>query len=375
MPYYDIQEIKRRLPLNELLVKLSLFEKVPRNGTYPCPIHQERNGKSFSLFEKKGEPLFKCHGKCGFRGGDGVTLIKQLHNCDKQAAIAHYAELAGVSPDTRRIATRRLSLSPVRSPRHGTEFSHNPIPDGIRKIYEEGIRYLQGSVEDRHEIALLRGWPIQLVDFLSWNEGISMPLCYGKRCIAFPVFSPIPKYQMVGFHARLAPLSASERPSWVYMPNQKVGGQRTAALPYIIGGSDFQSARLLVIQGGQWDTLTFGYAAGWIGDGLSLPKGVCLLGMRGDTSEKVFLNAYSSIWPAKPTVILMPDADESGSKWEDGDDSFAERLRGKGARVVIVHNSPYKDFNELYRTRGCSREDIALLISQHGFSIGLGVAA
>ena len=97
--------------------------------------------------------------------------------------------------------------------------------------------------------------------------------------------------------------------------------------------------------------------------------------MRGDTSEKVFLNAYSSIWPAKPTVILMPDADESGSKWEDGDDSFAERLRSKGARVVIVHNRPYKDFNDLYRTRGCSREDIALLISQHGFSIGLGVAA
>jgi hypothetical protein len=77
MPYYNIQEIKRLLPLNELLVKLNLFEKVPRNGTYPCPIHQERNGKSFSLFEEKGEPLFKCHGKCDF-GGDGVTLIKRI---------------------------------------------------------------------------------------------------------------------------------------------------------------------------------------------------------------------------------------------------------------------------------------------------------
>lgn len=48
-----------------------------RYGTQPCPLHNEKSGKSFSV--RKDDELWNCFGKCG-KGGDAITLVSEAQN-------------------------------------------------------------------------------------------------------------------------------------------------------------------------------------------------------------------------------------------------------------------------------------------------------
>lgn len=126
---------------------------------------------------------------------------------------------------------------------------------------------------------------------------------------------------------------------------------------------------MLIITGGQWDALTFAFAAGWLGYRCAWPPGVCVIGLRGDASSNVFLRHYAPYWPAAANCLLLPDNDASGARWMEGADSFAHRLAARCRKVSVVKCGGHKDFNDLYRASGISPWEIAEFLASHGMPI------
>lgn len=113
----SIAACKERLPLPDLLVRLGLFERPPRAGNHPCPLHAERKGAAFGLHPKNKGWVWNCHGKCA-TGGDELTLLQVFCGFSTAAAIKAYETLAGIThntgfavPQARRPAPKNLPLS------------------------------------------------------------------------------------------------------------------------------------------------------------------------------------------------------------------------------------------------------------------------
>ena len=109
----------------------------------------------------------------------------------------------------------------------------------------------------------------------------------------------------IGFHCRLKPSARDEKASWRFVPNEQEHQQTTPALPFIIGGSWFDTARLLIITEGQWDSLTFALAAGWLGEGCIWPERVCIIGIRGAQGVNPFLQLLQAILAGKCRLPIV----------------------------------------------------------------------
>ena len=180
----------------------------------------------------------------------------------------------------------------------------------------------------------------------------------------------------IGFHCRLQAPSGPKHATWRFVPNDAGHGQSTPALPFIIGGSWFHTARLLIIAEGQWDALTFALAAGWLGEGCTWPRGVCVLGIRGASGTRAFLDAYAQFWPPRADCLLLPDGDGAGGRWFQGDDSFAKQLSLLCNKVAVVDCGAHKDFNDLYRAETANAQPTShALLDAHGMAMESGVAA
>jgi hypothetical protein len=247
----------------------------------------------------------------------------------------------------------------------------NAIPDFALAQWSEGIDYLFSNPIVTEELGLSRGWPTDFTFHAIETGLISMPRYGAVRGIAFQVVAPeIEKGRMVkkliGYHIRLGGRLQGERPAWRYVPNESRHGQRTPALPMILG--DFESAKLLVITEGEWDALTFGLAARWLGEGCDWPKGIGLIGIRGASSVNVFLRYYRPFWPVGVNCLVVADADQAGRRWYSGTDSFATKLSAISRKVAVVDCAPHKDFNELYWRASLSSDDIAELLASCGMA-------
>jgi hypothetical protein len=378
---YDLPAIRRNLPLPSLLVRLGLFEFEPTEGVYKCPLHDERVGKSFSISRKNSGWVAKCHGgKCGFAGDEFDLIQRFFCLSSRRDAFVKGAELTGVSLGTSsydpcKTLPRRVTSPPCEPSRYA---DLPPMPDDVREIWNEGSAYLESHPELVSELAQWRGWPVKWAQHLVKSGDIGYPMCYGERRFAIPVYAPsldptdtLP-IKMIGFHARLNSKKEGERASWVFMPNSKIYGQTTPPMPYIIGAWNLSNARLLVILGGQWDAMTFAFAAEWRGDGCSIPDGVCVIGIRGDKNTNVFLEAYGLMLPRGCNVLLIPDNDESGREWferTDGNKPFAKQLSTLGCKVAVVTTHPHKDFNDFYKASSVGPEIISELLADNGMAL------
>jgi hypothetical protein len=247
------------------------------------------------------------------------------------------------------------------------------------EAWMEGVNHLGRSRDCMEALAQFRGWPMAWARHLVDGGAISMPFHRGRRTIAFLVEAPEGggggmTMRKVGFHCRLKPRPGEEKAGWRFVPNAKEHGQSTPALPFILGGSSFDSARLLVITGGQWDALTFAFAAGWLGEGCQWPEGACVIGIRGDSSTNVFLRYYARFWPASANCLLLPDADLSGGKWVQAPDSFAKRLSARCRKVAVVTFGSHKDFNDLHRGGNVTPGMITGILAAHGMAMEEEVA-
>lgn len=253
-------------------VAAALFPNWEPKGSCRAP-HREDRDRSFSIYRiEPGGWHFKDFG--GGNNQGGLVGFVMLAGMDKSAASHWLMEKAGtrrVQQAIRPIIPRPLLDSAMRQPDNLP-----PMPAEAMAKWGEGVDYLEARGDAVEKLAAFRGWPLAWAQYLVECAAVSMPLHHGRRTIAFLVAVPegAPgKMTMrdVGFHCRVEPQSGERRASWRFVPNEKEHGQTTPALPYIIGGASFDSARLMVITGGQWDALTFAFAAGWLGGGCLWP--------------------------------------------------------------------------------------------------------
>jgi hypothetical protein len=325
--------------------------------------HREDREASFSVYKNEREEWrFKDFGSDEQGGLVGFAMLAGM---DEKQASRWLMEKAGVfvqgsaraftSQRERNHGERKKMVSESAEIRPislvGAPEKLPGITGGALQAWIEGVNFLASSEDRIDALAKFRGWPVPWAKSLVDNHAISMPLYRGRRTVAFLVEAPEGEpggmtARKLGYHCRLKPRRGQDKASWRFMPNAMEHGQSTPALPYVIGGSSFDSAKLLVVTGGQWDALTFAFAAGWLGEGCQWPAGVCVIGIRGDASSNVFLRYYARFWPTDADCLILPDMDLSGMKWFLGPDSFEKRLSARCRRVAAEAFSPHKDFND-----------------------------
>jgi|GEM_PF-2275756 len=369
--------------------------------------HRKDRSASFSIYRNgRSAWRFKDHAS-GEQGG--LVGFVMLAGRGKKEAVRWLIEASGNDEARTLVGTPafRHSGFGLHSDfviRHSS-FS-SPMPAQAMAEWNEGVDHLESHPLDVAALAQQRGWPVEFAQHLVDCAVVSMLLYHGRRGIAFLVSAPenfahrsephvshtlraedsytdsftapIPSYgcgkrkivmRDIGFHCRLQERCGQKRTSWRFVPNPFAHGRGIPALPFIIGSQWFATARLLVITEGQWDALTFAHAAGWLGKGCHWPAGVCVIGIRGASGTGAFLQAYAQYWPGGADCLLLPDGDGPGARWFQGEDSFAGRLLGLCKKVAVEPCTPHKDFNDLYRARQITPQEIALLLARNGIAL------
>lgn len=163
-----VEELKARLPLPELLLRLTLFEYLPAVGTHRCPLHQEKHGASFSLFWKDRSWGWKCHGACGV-GGDEVSLISTVHACSRREAIQRYRTL--LFGEKRKIVTP-ISKRATQSEAECLEAKLVSFPSDLRP----------GNREELQTVAELRRVDFWAVATMQQQGVLAFGTVRGERC-------------------------------------------------------------------------------------------------------------------------------------------------------------------------------------------------
>lgn len=141
----DIEEIKTRLNIVEVIGKHVKLKKAGRNFKGLCPFHNE---KSPSFVVSPERQIFHCFG-CG-KGGTVFDFVMEYHHVDFAEALEDLAQEAGVT------LTRRAGTSPeaglkekVYAVNHlASEFYHYILTK--HKLGEKGLLYLKGrGVSDK----------------------------------------------------------------------------------------------------------------------------------------------------------------------------------------------------------------------------------
>jgi len=369
---FDLATIKQRLP--DYLARIGVEPCL--NGDRlkcRCVLHDDREPSFNAKREASREWVWFCH-PCG-AGGTVVDLHAKRVGVSIGVAIRELAALFALPALAVHEATPRPAVPEER--RASAAGPLPPIPSDAIRAWFEGLDHASAHPGLIAQLAHWRGWPETWVQYLVDCASLSTPLYHGRRTTAFLVSAPTSvggrlALRDLGFHARLKPRDG-ERASWRFVPNEKEHGQRTPAFPFIIGGGWFDTARLLIVAGGQWDALTFAFAAGWLGEGCRWPDGACVIGLRGDASSTAFLDAYRPFWPREAGCLLLPDGDASGSRWHEGADCFADRLANICRKVAVVRCAQGKDFNDAYRSGNITAEQIAELLASHGMALEEGL--
>ncbi len=363
-----LEQAKQALLLPDLMNRLGLGEHAKKSAR--CPFHEDSE-PSFSVYrDQDGELRWKCFTGCG--GGDSVDLLAKIEGISNPEACRRLIELSGAHPaGTRaRPPVQRKASAPSIPERLGV------MPDSVADAWKEGVDYLLAHPISAVGLASFRGWPVPFAQYLIDCAEISFPLYYNGRGIAFQVSAPEGERgamttRPVGYHIRLKG-KPGEKATWRFLPNEQTHKQSIPALPYLIG--EFEQARLLIITEGQWDALTFAFAAGWLGDNCLWPANVGVIGVRGASGVNPFLRWYDRFWPERARCLLMVDADPPGSAWYEGKDSFADRLSERCQKVEVVDCASHKDFNDLYRAEKPGPEIIAELLASRGMAVEYGGA-
>ena len=95
-----VDEMKARMDLHAVAARLGISEWPNRTGACKSPLRPDGN-ESFSIFEKSGQLFWKDHATG--EGGDSISLIQHVKQCDPKAAILWLkAELGIVDEPTSR---------------------------------------------------------------------------------------------------------------------------------------------------------------------------------------------------------------------------------------------------------------------------------
>ena len=87
-----IEELKRKLPMPELLYKLG--HGTSANKVALCPLHNDTR-PSFGIY-RNNKDQWKCKCFSGCVSGDEVDFLQAKYNCSRRDAMQKYRELCGI---------------------------------------------------------------------------------------------------------------------------------------------------------------------------------------------------------------------------------------------------------------------------------------
>jgi hypothetical protein len=371
-----VADIKSRVTLRDTAAMLGLAVPQRAGLKFRSPLRPDKN-PSCSIYQRADEWRFRdwSHGidvdQIGFYAlARGISNTEAIHELAQRLNLTNDGalnpEIAAASKLARAVGTTKCDRPAA-------------IPVRVAEAWREGVEYLRKHPRWQPRIAKWRGWTAALVDQLVEDGMMGTPLYNGDRLVAFRVdyplvqdFGPFGTWfsaDQIGFHVRLKPASAGEKPSWRFCPNEREHGQSIPSLPFILG--EFTAARLLVIMEGQWDAISFAHAAGWLVHDAAWPDWVCVIGIRGTHGIRPFLTHYAAHWPRKAKCLLLADNDRAGATWfesAEGQQSFADRLIHFCTEVHVETISGAKDFNEAWQRGLVTACDIGRQFIANGFT-------
>jgi hypothetical protein len=342
---FDAQLIKERVSIKELFEGDNHeLKRMGSSYVCRCPFHEE---KTASCHVHPDDGYYKCFG-CG-AGGDVFKYWQETRNCDFAQAIKDLAAIGGLT-----------NGSVERNIQHPTSNIQRPKEELARRMEGEhleswlkAIERLKESEARQVQMAEWRGYSIETVRWANEHGLLGLVPYLGEWREAFLVERPDALQMIpVGYHLRLGPTTAGNpgsKASWRYMPTG------IGAWPFVLG--NVWKATALFFLEGQWDGLALVDAMEWY---KAFPEKIAIVGMRGATSWKRFIEHYT--WSDEAVAFALLDADSAGRGWL-AEDGFLNVLRDRCKRTFsfFPDGGHAKDFNDVWKDRAVSREQLSIL--------------
>lgn len=349
-----IEELKARYSITDAWRD----EGLPGVPSRSCcsPFREERH-PSFSVYEDARK--WKDH--AAGEGGDVLDFVAKARGCSPAEALAIVRERVGWQPSAHGPAmSRQAAPRAVPIPTAAPTYRAEPMAGDVRLAWEAGLRSLLLDAGMQAEVDRWRAWPAGTAYFLAEEGLLGAPEWKGQRGLAWVVQYPgRSAWVEVGFHLRHKPRREGDRAIWTYQP----AGVGMPGVPLVLG--NLYGARLVIACEGEFDAVTFAAAAGWLASDTSWPDAVAVLGIRGATGWRAFLDHWRKVWPRRPRFLLIPDNDEPGLKWQR---EFAGALAPLAMSVTVLPpkvGGP-KDFNDLHRAKPFTPSEIYALLHACG---------
>jgi hypothetical protein len=350
----SIEEIKARIGIPDIWRDLGLPGEPAKSCC--CPWRDDRH-PSFSVYNEGRN--FKDHAGDGAQG-DVIDFAAKARGCAPDEALAYLRELMGWQPGAHGPALSRLKLPPKVVPKKTEPPPYRAVPMGgeVRLSWEAGVHWLKIDEALQREVDAWRGWPPGTARFLAEEGLMGAPELNGRRALAFLMQYPgRSAWIEIGFHTRHKPRREADRAIWTYHPS----GVGMPGVPLVMG--NFYGARLAICTEGEWDCCTFAAAAGWLASDTAWPDGVAVVGIRGASGWRTFIEHWRKVWPRRARFLLIPDGDEAGLKWQR---EFAGALAPLALSVTVLPpkaGGP-KDFNDLHRQKPFTPVSISALLRE-----------
>lgn len=161
----DIEQLRQRLPLPQLMQQLGLGAHVRKSAF--CPFHENTHTPAFSLYEDpKHRSRWKCHAGCG--GGDEVEFLKKAFGLSTRDSLKRWRELASHTPQSSiRITPLRNKATPAKTPRQ------SPV---------HPVDAHRGSRAELEALAVLRGVSLCATRVMDRQGLLTFGTLYGASC-------------------------------------------------------------------------------------------------------------------------------------------------------------------------------------------------
>ena len=363
---YDIEEIKRRLPMMDLLERDGVRMRRAGSGWQGCcPFHEEKTG-SFNVGSERPDRA-RCFG-CGWNG-DVVDYWKQSRGLEFGDSVAQLASLVGLAPRTVGVAWKhggKLRKAPKR-----IEERVKPLLPAMRMLKDSEIEQLaklrQLSPRGVHLASLRKrvGWALwpqqQRCELHGWECFMKGDDCHGGKEFRTTKWS-VPCWAVTDSTRNVVQFRRLDGGVFYDKPDLRMITKGSPTWP--IGASEIETRDNVILCEGGADML----AAFHFISGLCLDHAVavcCILGAGNRIADDALpffkgkmVRVIADADPVKELVTKHVNGTETVRKSMPGFDAalrWKEQLRGAGACAEVydlrgidrADGKPVKDLNDM----------------------------
>lgn len=147
----QVQEIKDKLSINEVVGQYVKLERAGRNWRARCPFHKEKT-PSFMISPERGSYI--CFG-CGEKG-DIFTFVEKIEHIDFRTALTQLAEKAGV--------VLKNTYQPKQEDKQKEE--------QLRDVCEDATKFFEGELQKRKDVLeYIKNRAVTDETIASWRVG------------------------------------------------------------------------------------------------------------------------------------------------------------------------------------------------------------